>query len=128
MGEKSGMQAPGLRSYSICLFLIVSCLLPACVTVQEVDMLKQDISRLQHDVLAARSELDQLKEKTTTSASEESFNIIRQSQADIQSQLLGIAKEMQVLSGRFDENKDFTEKSLRNAAMELDLHFSKIFQ
>ena len=84
-------------------------------------MLKQDVSRLQHDVLAERSELDQLKEKTTTSASEESFNVIRQSQAEMQSELLGIAKEMQVLSGRFDENKDFTEKSLRNAAMELDL-------
>ena len=121
MGKGRERQVPGLRIYLGCLSLVVSCLLPACVTVQEVDMLKQDISRLQHDVLAERTELDQLKEKTTTSASEESFNVIRQSQAEIQSTLLGIAKDMQVLSGRFDENKDFTEKSLRNAAMELDL-------
>jgi tol-pal system protein YbgF len=93
----------------------------ACVTVQDVDMLKQDVNRLQHDNLTVKSEVEQLKEKTTTSASEESFNVIRQSQAEIQSQVLGMAKEIQVLSGRFDENKDFSEKSLRNAAMELDL-------
>jgi len=121
VGKRRERQAPGPRIHLGCLVLIVSCLLPACVTVQEVDMLRQDISRLQRNVLEERTELDKLKEKTTTSASEESFNVIRQSQAEIQSQLLGIAKEMQVLSGRFDENKDFTEKSLRNAAMELDL-------
>jgi tol-pal system protein YbgF len=114
-------QCPGSGIYFCCLFLVVSCLLPACVTVQEVDMLRQDINRLQRDNVAVKSELDQLKEKTTTSASEESFNVIRQSQAEIQSGLVGITREMQVLSGRFDENKDFTEKSLRNAAMELDL-------
>ncbi len=109
------------KIYFGCLFLIVFFFLPACVTVQEVDSMKEDISRLQRDILTEKSELDQLKEKTTASASEESFNVIRQSQAEIQSQLLGIAKEMQVLSGRFDENKDFTERSLRNASMELDL-------
>jgi tol-pal system protein YbgF len=119
--KRRKMQTPGLRIYSGCLFLVLFSLLPACVTVQEVDMMKQDISRLQHDSLAVKGELEQLKEKTTTSASEESFNVIRQSQAEIQSGLVGITREMQVLSGRFDENKDFTEKSLRNAAMELDL-------
>jgi len=121
VGKRRETQSAGSRVYSCCFFWLLFCLLPACVSVQEVDMLRQDIARLQRDNVAVKSELDQLKEKTTTSASEESFNIIRQSQAETQSALFGITKEMQVLSGRFDENKDFTEKSLRNATMELDL-------
>ena len=124
--KMSEMKAPGARNCFGCLLVLFSCFLPACVTVQEVDMLKQDISRLQRDNIAVRGELDQLKEKATASASEESFNVIRRSQAEIQSQVFGITKEIQVLSGRFDENKDFTEKTLRNATMEMDLLRSQV--
>jgi predicted nucleic acid-binding Zn-ribbon protein len=84
-------------------------------------MLRQDVGKLQRDSYSVRSELDSLKEKTAGVAKEESFNVVRMSQAEIQSQLANLARDIQVLSGRFDENKYFIEKTVKDSAAELDL-------
>jgi tol-pal system protein YbgF len=68
-----------------------------------------------------KNELTALKEKTTGVAREDSFNVIRQSQAEMQSTLSNVSRDIQVLNGRFDENKYFTEKALKDSAAEMDL-------
>lgn len=109
----------GLNSTVLFLLLLsVCCFLPACV----MDALRDDVNRLQNENNALRADLDKLKEKSIVStAGEESFNAIRQSQAEAQMELSGITKELQVLSGKFEENKDNTEKKLKDTSLEMDL-------
>ena len=104
-----------------CLLFIVCCLLSACASTENLDLLKQDVIQLRRDLTTARTELDRLKEKTSGVVSEESFNVMRQNQAEIQSQLSNASRDIQVLSGRFDENKYFEEKTLKDSAAETDL-------
>ncbi len=80
-----------------------------------------DVNRLLKDSYAAKSDIESLKEKTAGFAKEESFHVVRMSQAEIQSQLATIAGEVQKLSGRFDENKYFLEKTLKESTAEIDL-------
>jgi tol-pal system protein YbgF len=97
------------------------CLLSACASTENLDLLKQDVTQQRRDITTVRTELDRLKEKTSGVVSEESFNVMRQSQAEIQSQLSNASRDIQVLSGRFDENKYFVEKTLKDSAAETDL-------
>jgi len=110
-----------LSSSAFCLLLVVYGFIAACASTQDLDLLRQDVNRLQRDSLSAKSDLDSLKEKTTGVAKEESFNVMRMNQAEIQSQLSNTAKDIQILSGRFDENKYFLEKTLKDWTSEMDL-------
>lgn len=103
------------------LLFTVCCLLSACASTENLDLLKQDVIQLRRDITTAKTELDRLKEKTSGVVSEESFNVMRQSQAEIQSLLSNVSRDIQVLSGRFDENKYFVEKRLKDSAAEIDL-------
>lgn len=76
---------------------------------------------MQRDALSLRSDVNTLKEKTAGAAREESFNVMRESQAEIQSVLSNMSRDIQVLSGRFDENKYFVENTMKNSTIEMDL-------
>ena len=104
-----------------CMLFAVYCFLCGCATSSDVDMLRQDIDKLQRDSMATGEEVKKLKEKTTGVAKEESFNVIRESQAEIESRLSNISRDLQVLSGRFDENKYFVEKTIKDSSGEMDL-------
>jgi len=106
-----------------CFLAAFFCFLPGCMTaIQDIETLKADVIRLQNDNVSLKSELDKARDKATSGiAGEESFNAIRQSQAEIQTQISSLTKETQVLSGKFEENKDYTEKKLRDTSLELDL-------
>ena len=104
-----------------CLFVTIYCFLSGCATSSDVDMLRQDIDKLQRDSMVTNEEVKKLKEKTTGVAREESFNVMRQSQAEIESRLSNLSRDLQVLSGRFDENKYSVEKTLKDSSAEMDL-------
>jgi tol-pal system protein YbgF len=104
-----------------CLLFSLYCFLSGCATSSDVDLLRQDIDKLQRDSMTTGEEVKKLKEKTTGVAKEESFNVVRESQAEIESRLSNISRDLQVLSGRFDENKYFVEKSLKDSSAEMDL-------
>ncbi|MFZ5905841.1 MAG: tol-pal system protein YbgF [Nitrospirota bacterium] len=89
-------------------------------------MLRQDIGKLQRDSSAMQTELNRIQEKTTGVAKEESFNVMRQSQSEIQAMLSNATRDIQVLSGRFDENKYFVENKLRESSTEMELLRSQI--
>lgn len=115
-----------LYSFACLLLAAFCCLLSACATSGDVDQIKQDVDRLQRESAATKTELESLKEKTAGVAKEESFNTVRMNQAEIQSQLTNAVKDIQVLSGRFDENKYFIEKTLKDWTSEMDLMKAQI--
>ncbi|MDQ7787350.1 MAG: tol-pal system protein YbgF [Thermodesulfovibrionales bacterium] len=96
-------------------------MLSACVTTDEMEVFRQDIGRLQRDSSAMQNELNGMKEKTAGVAKEESFNVMRQSQSEIQTMLSNASRDIQVLSGRFDENKYFVENKLKESSTEMEL-------
>lgn len=126
MMGKGEIQDFCLSSFACCLLLAVCCFIGACASTSDLELLRQDVDRLQRDSLATKSDLDSLKEKTTGVAKEESFNVVRMNQAEMQSQLANAAKDIQVLSGRFDENKYFIERTLKDWTSELDLMKSQM--
>jgi len=104
-----------------CLFFIFCCFVYGCATSSDVDLLRQDIDKLQRDSAATGEEVKKLREQTTGVAKEESFNVVRQSQGEIESRLSSISRDLQVLSGRFDENKYAVEKALKDSSGEMEL-------
>jgi tol-pal system protein YbgF len=110
-----------LKIIICCLLLTIYCLLFSCATTENLDLLRQETAQLRKESLTMKNELTILKEKTTGVAREDSFNVVRQSQAEIQSMLSNVSKDIQILSGRFDENKYFTEKALKDSAAEMEL-------
>jgi tol-pal system protein YbgF len=117
--------ATGNRAYPMfavyCLLFTLYCFFSGCATSSDVDLLRQDIDKLQRDSISTGEEVKKLKEKTTGVAKEESFNVVRESQAEIESRLSNVSRDLQVLSGRFDENKYFVEKTLKDSSGEMDL-------
>lgn len=85
-------------------------------------MLRNDINRLQSENTNLKAEIEKIKDRPGTgTASEESFNAIRKSQAELRSELAGVVKDLQMLRGKYEENKEYNEKKLRDTGIELDL-------
>jgi tol-pal system protein YbgF len=83
--------------------------------------MRQELNRLRSENIYIKKELNNLKEKSSEVASEDSFNLVRQSQAEMQSQLSKVAGDVQVLNGRFEEHKYFIEKSLKDSSVDIEL-------
>lgn len=115
--------------YRLILFIA---LLPGCATWGEFDQLKKETDLIRKDVLEQKREnaelkreLDLLKKETVElskrlSDKREDVKSIRETHAEIYSRLLDISKELQLLTGRFDESRYFVEKTLKHLASERD--------
>jgi len=103
------------------MLLIVISLLSSCVTTEQYDLTRQELTRLRNDNIYIKNELNNLKEKTSDIASQDSFNAMRESQATMQSQLSTVAKDIQLLNGRFEEHKYSVEKALKDTSGETEL-------
>ena len=104
-----------------CLVAAACALFSACATVEDTNANRRDIMKLQSDTATMQHNINDLMGKTAGVAKEESFHAVRQSQAEIQGQLSDVSRDIQILSGRFDENKYFMEKSLQNTSSEIEL-------
>ncbi len=101
------------------LFLLL--FLSACVSGNDMDRMRSDLHELQRSSFEARKEIDSLKERTTGVVREDSFTAVKENQTDLFSKINVTSSGLQELRGRFDENRYFTEKSLKEFASEKDL-------
>ena len=106
-------------------FLFPVLLLPAffmagCVTTEESADTRSSLAQLQIQVTNNNRDISQLKEQTG------SIVAIRESQSTILSQTSDYSKELQSLKGRFDENKYFQDKTLKDIMSELELQKARI--
>ncbi|MFN3396814.1 MAG: tol-pal system protein YbgF [Thermodesulfovibrionales bacterium] len=119
------------ESWQACLLLCCSVVLLlsiGCVTTSDIDSLRNDVNSLKRDTFELRKEtsdlrrdINSLKEQSTGTVKEESFNAIRESQTMILSRISDLSKDLQVLSGRFEESKFFTDKSFKEWNTEKEL-------
>lgn len=92
----------------------------------EVNQLKGDASELRKETSEMRGDIRALKGQVSLAAKEESFNALRESQANIYSQVSDYSKDIQVLKGRFDEYRFFIDKTLKESSVEKELLRSQI--
>jgi tol-pal system protein YbgF len=106
----------------------VFCLLAGCVSTSDLDQLRSDVNSLKRETYELRKEtsdikrdLNSLKEQSTGVVKEESFNAIRESQTLLLNRITDLSKDLQILSGRFEESKFFIDKSLKEWSVEREL-------
>jgi tol-pal system protein YbgF len=85
----------------------------------ETNELKKSAFEIQKDISDVRTELADLKEKTTGVVREDALNAVRESTVSLRSDISGISKDIQTLIGRFDENKYFLDKTLSERSSEM---------
>lgn len=114
------------------LILLMSALIlpffAGCVSTTDFDATKTDLHQLKAEsaelkTLASdlRKDINALREEASSYAKTEAFSAIRESQTSFYSQLSEISKELQILHGRFDENKFHTDKALKDDDKEREL-------
>src|SRR5512135_2275607 len=107
-------------------FVLFLIMMSGCVSTSDFDAMKADINQLRRDSNELKKSVTALKEQTSGSVKEDSFYAIRESQASLYSQVAEQSKEVQVLRGRFDENKFFIDKALKESSVERELLRSQI--
>lgn len=104
--------------------------LAACASSGDMDYMRQDINDLQRNTYEMQQELTALKQKTGNlskevaslkSGKEGSLGAVREGQAEINSRLSEISEGLQSLRGRFEENKFYMDKTLKDSGTDRDL-------
>lgn len=114
--------------------LITFGLLSGCVSTSEMNSLKSTVANLQYESLSHKKDIETQKKRQDESISEinklrerfESIYALRESQSNLLSQTSDFSKELQNIKGRFDENKYFLDKTLKEIASERELQQAKI--
>lgn len=127
----AGWRTEKHESWQVCLLLCCSVVLllsVGCVTTSDFDSLRNDVNSLKRETYELRKEtsdlrkdINSLKEQSTGVVKEESFNAIRESQTMLLNRINDLSKDLQVLSGRFEENKFFVDKSMKEWNVEREL-------
>lgn len=87
----------------------------------DFDRTRSDIQELQRSTNESRQEIDALKKKTAEFVREEAFMAIKESQADLLAKVNTTSGGLQELRGRFEENRYYNEKVLKDISSEKDL-------
>jgi tol-pal system protein YbgF len=101
--------------------LLLGMLLPAgCVTTQEASENRSALGQIQVQVSNLERDMIQIKEQTT------GLSAIKENQSNLLTQTSDLSKDLQVLRGRFDENKYSQDKTLKDIMSELELQKARI--
>lgn len=119
-----------------CVTLLTSCFLFAfaagCASTGEFESLRGTVTGLQVESSRQEKELTQVKTSLPEIAADlstlkdQGFTAIRESQASLLTQTSDLSKEVQMLKGRFDENKYASEKVIKDLISERDLQQVKM--
>jgi len=96
-------------------------LLSSCVSNTDFYRLRSEVNELKRDSSAAKTEVDILKEKSAGAVKEDSFSAVRESQASMTSRVNELSSSLQEMRGKFEENRYFVEKTLKESAAEREI-------
>jgi tol-pal system protein YbgF len=97
-----------------------------CVDAYAVSQTRKDITELQRNFFILQSDIADLKAQIDRMPSDDDFKLLRQSQADILTQVQDLLREVQVLRGRFEESRYFTDRLLNETSAEMDVLSAKV--
>jgi tol-pal system protein YbgF len=96
-------------------------MLAGCVTTTDFETVKGDTNQSRKEIFEIKKDINDLKAKTANVIKEEDFRAFRENQGDLQSRVSDMEKTVQMLTGKFDENKYSSEKAVKDSASEMTL-------
>ena|SRR5208283_3069509 len=111
------------------LFLLFALLMTGCASTGDVESFKQDVDI---ERLNDRKEMGELKTSVDNLSrdiallKEQSVSALKEGQSSLLTQVGDLSKEIQVLEGRFDENKYSLDKTIKDLFAEKDLQQARI--
>ena len=102
--------------------------LAACATSGDMDYMRQDINDLQRNTYDMQQQLNALKQNVELlkTGKEGSLGAVREGQAEINSRLSEVSQGLQSLRGRFEENKYYVDKTIKDSETDRDLLTTRI--
>lgn len=116
--------------FAVCVLGVM--LVGGCASSSDMDSMKNTLTNLQVDMINQKKDMAAQKErvsdlsKDVTTLKEYSLSAVKDSQSSIVSQTSDLSKEVQVLKGRFDENKYYSDKTIKDLVAEKELQQAKI--
>ena len=122
-----------VRAFKLCalcgLFLLFALVVTGCASTGYVESIKSDvdIERLndRKEVAELKTSVDNLSHDIAL-LKEQSVSALKEGQSTLLSQVGDLSKEIQVLEGRFDENKYFIDKTIKDMLAEKDMQQARI--
>jgi tol-pal system protein YbgF len=111
----------GLKLNAVFCVLFTVLVLSGCVSTTDFETVRGDASQSRKELSDLKKEVNDLKAKTANVIKEDDFRAFRENQGDLQSRVSETEKNLQVLTGKFDENKYSSEKALKESASEMSL-------
>lgn len=125
--------------YVLC-FVLCVLVLAGCATTSDLENVNNRVTSLQIESASQKKEITEiknslsethkdvaaLKERTEGVVKEYTLNALRESQSSLLSHTSELSREIQSLKGRFDENKYFIDRTLKELVAERDLLQARI--
>jgi tol-pal system protein YbgF len=115
------VRTQGLKLNAVFCILFTVIVLSGCVSTTDFEAVRGDASQSRKELSELKKDVNNLKAKTADVIKEDDFRAFRENQGEIQTRVSETEKNLQVLSGKFDENKYSIEKTLKNTASEMTL-------
>jgi tol-pal system protein YbgF len=87
---------------------------------------RKDIDELQRNMFIMRSDISDLKAEIGDFASAEDIKLIRKSQAEMMTQMQELLREVQVLTGRYEESRFYLDRFMKETTAEIDMMKRKL--
>src|SRR5208282_2672835 len=111
------------------LFLLFALFMTGCASTDYVESIKSDVdterSNDRKEMAELKTSVDNLS-RDVASLKEQSVSALKEGQSSLLSQVGDLSKEIQVLEGRFDENKYSLDKTIKDLFAEKDLQQARI--
>lgn len=121
MPTKHKTQNTKHKTTAYCLILLIQFLLFGCASISDFEYLRNDVNQLRRETFEIKRDMNDLKTKTEDVIKEQDFKAFRESQAEIHSKITDLSRELQFLSGKFDESRYSTEKLQKETVSEMNL-------
>jgi tol-pal system protein YbgF len=109
-----------LQRFLFPVLLAVMLIAGGCVTTEEAAENRSTLGQLQVQVGNLEKDMTMIKEQTS------GISVVKENQTNLLSQTADLSKEVQALKGRFDENKYFQDKTLKDILSEIELLKARI--
>jgi tol-pal system protein YbgF len=127
IGLRFLLRRADVRRFLLPVLSLAAFALFGCATGSEMETTKSNLAQLQVQSAGRDREIAQLKEQMTTIQKDlNSFTAIKESQSNLLSQTSDYSKDLQSLRGRFDENKYFMDKTIKDLTSEIELQKARV--
>ena len=127
LGFRSLLHCADVRRFLLPVLSLFALTLCGCATGSEMETTKSNLAQLQVQSAGREREIAQLKDQMATIQRDlNAITAIRESQSNLLSQTSDYSRELQSLRGRFDENKYFMDKTIKDLTSEIELQKARV--